>query len=299
MNAVLFASVVIVWGLSWFAIHLQLGGTPTDVAVFWRFAVSVMLLGGWLGLTGRLRRPSREMVPWLAGMGACLFSCNFLAIYSSEMFLPSGTVSVVFSLSAILNALNLWLFFRLRPDWRVLAGGVAGVAGVALLLAGGADTGAGIAAPVGVGLALLGTTLFSFGNMLSRRIARFDLGLPNAVFYGMVFGAFLMGVNVISRGHSFMPVLTVSWIGGLLYLAAFASVAGFLTYLALVQRIGADRAAYTTFLSPVIALGVSAFFEGAHWSALMLCGLILILAGNLLAFMRKRPVVQPVEVEQG
>ncbi|NHO31398.1 DMT family transporter [Acetobacter fallax] len=299
MNALLFLSVVLIWGLTWFAIHLQLGGTTVDVAIFWRFAVSVVLLGSGLALTGRLRRPSREAVPWLAGMGACLFSCNFLAIYSSEMFLPSGIVSVVFSMSVILNVLNQWLFFRQRPDIRALIGGMFGVCGVAMLLGGGADTGAASSVGTGLALALLGTTLFSCGNMLSRRVARFDLGLPNAVLWAMVFGVFLMGVNVFTQGHSFMPVMTARWLGGLGYLAAMGTVAGFLFYLMLAQRIGADRAAYTTILSPVIALGVSAFFEGGHWSELMMAGLFLILCGNVVAFARVRAVRQPMEVEQG
>ncbi|NHN85427.1 EamA family transporter [Acetobacter musti] len=299
MNALLFLAVVLIWGLSWFAIHLQMGAAPVDVAIFWRFVVSVLMLGGWLALTGRLRRPSREVAPWPAGMGACLFSCNFLAFYSSEMFLPSGIVSVVFSMSTVLNALGLWLFFRQRPDVRVLGGGLLGVCGVAMLLGGGLGGGAAAAMLAGVGLALLGTVLFSLGNMISRRIGRFDMDLPNAVLCSMAFGMFVMGVNVLTQGHSFMPPLTLRWLSGLLYLSVFGSVAGFLFYLMLVRRIGADRAAYTTILSPVIALAVSAIFEGAHWSGLMLAGLVLILCGNVLAFARRRAVPRVVEVEQG
>lgn len=230
-------------------------------------------------------------------MGVCLFSCNFLAIYSSEIFLPSGTVSVIFSMSAILNALNQWIFFRQRPDARVLGGGVLGVCGVGLLLGGNADLGKETL--IGMGLALVGTTMFPLGNMVSKRLGRFDLGLLNTVFYGMVCGTLLMAGNTLIHGHDFMPPLTVRWLGGLIYLSVFGSVAGFLFYLALVQRIGADKAAYTTILSPVIALGASALWEGAHWSRPMLAGLLLILMGNVLAFARRRPAPQSVEVEQG
>lgn len=301
MTLFLFVAIVLLWGLSWFGIHLQIGGAPVDVAIFWRFAVSALLLGTWLAVTGRLKRPSRDVAPWLCLMGLCLFSCNFLAIYSSEVFLPSGTVSVVFSMATLLNAFNQWIFFRQRPDLRVMIGGLLGVLGVALLLEGGADhsTGTQDMLLAGVGLALLGTTLFSLGNMVSRRISRFDLGLPNAVFYGMTFGALLMGVNTLSLGHSLAIPLTLRWIGGLAYLSVFASVAGFLIYLELANRIGADKAAYTTILSPVIALCVSALFEDTSWSAPMLGGLALILLGNVCAFVRRRPVPQPMEVEQG
>ncbi|MBS4076639.1 DMT family transporter [Ameyamaea chiangmaiensis] len=301
MTIFLFVSVVFLWGLTWFAIHLQVGGAPVDVAIFWRFALAAATLGTGLALTGRLRAPPRAILPWLIALGACLFSCNFLAIYGAETYLPSGIVSVVFSMATVLNALNQWLFFRQRPDARILAGGIIGVAGVALML-GIPATHTGDGAPAawpGLLLALIGTTLFSCGNMISRRLARFQLGLVNTVFYGMTAGALLMAVVVRALGHTFTPPLTGAWLGGLLYLSLFGSVAGFLVYLDLMRRIGADRAAYTTILSPVIALAVSAVFEGAVWSTGMMAGLGLILLGNAIAFIRRRPTPQPAEVEQG
>ena len=53
-------------------------------------------------------------------------------------------------------------------------------------------------------------------------------------------------------------------------------------------RIGPDRAAYCTVLFPVVALTVSTFFEGYQWSSLALAGLLLVIGGNLLAFMPAR-----------
>lgn len=297
LNILLFLAVVVIWGLTWFAIHLQVGGTPVDVAVFWRFALAVLLLGAGLIVMGKIRRPPGAAVPWLAIMGACLFSCNFLAIYRSETYLASGMVSVVFSMATILNTFNQWVFFRQRPDARVLCGGLLGVSGVALMLGG--DIDGGTRTILGIGLALLGTTLFSLGNMVTRHLKRFDLDLLNTVFYAMTCGSLFMALSVLIDGHSFVPPLNAHWIGGLLYLSIFGTIGGFLFYLALAQRIGADKAAYTTILSPIIALAVSMVFEKAEWSLLMLGGLVLILLGNVLAFVRKKPVTQPLEVEQG
>ncbi|OUJ13133.1 DMT family transporter [Acetobacter sp. DsW_063] len=304
MTALLFAAVVIVWGLSWFAIHLQVGGTTSDVAIFWRFAISSGLLGCWLAATQKLRPPPRALVPWLALLGMSLFSVNFLGIYSAASILPSGVVSVIFSTSTILNAANLWIFFRQRPDIRVVAGGVLGVTGVALLLSSGAGATAVTREQLlsGVALALVGTTIFSLGNMITRRIARSGFGLTNAVFYGMTFGSLLLACDVLSSGHSLAFPLTARWIGGLAYLSVAASVAGFIAYMSLIHRIGADRAAYTTIISPVIALGVSGFFEDLHWTTAMLCGVALVLSGNILAFLPRRgapAVIAPIEVEQG
>jgi drug/metabolite transporter (DMT)-like permease len=64
----------------------------------------------------------------------------------------------------------------------------------------------------------------------------------------------------------------------------FGSVIGFTAYLMLVGRIGPERAAYCTVLFPIVALAVSTVFEGYRWSALAVVGLVLVVAGNLVAF---------------
>ena len=70
----------------------------------------------------------------------------------------------------------------------------------------------------------------------------------------------------------------------MLYLSVFGSAAGFLAYLALVARIGPERAAYTTVLSPAIALAISSLFEGYRLSAWALIGAPLILIGDVVIF---------------
>ena len=65
--------------------------------------------------------------------------------------------------------------------------------------------------------------------------------------------------------------------------AIFGSVVAFGSYLTLLGRIGPDRAAYVTVLFPIIALGLSTFFEGLTWNPLSVGGVALVLAGNAIA----------------
>ena len=50
------------------------------------------------------------------------------------------------------------------------------------------------------------------------------------------------------------------------------------------RRLGAPLAAFSTVLYPVIALTVSTFFEGYHWTSAAAVGLLLIALGNMLVF---------------
>ncbi|WP_342627346.1 DMT family transporter [Nguyenibacter vanlangensis] len=292
MLAALFLAVVLIWGTTWFAIHVQVGATRPDVAIFWRFLIAALTMGAWLALSGRLRRVPARLHGWLAPMGACMFSGNFLAIYDAETLLSSGMVSVIFSMATLFNTLNQWLFFRRRPDGRGMAGGCVAILGVAVMTGvgqggmghGGAGHG-GIDAR-GAGLALFGTFLFSCGNMLSRRAAAAGTDLPNAVFRGMLWGCLFLAVRLLATGHGFAAPADAAWIAALLYLALPGSVVAFLAYLHLVHRIGADRAAYTTILSPAVALIISVVCEGTRWTANMTLGIALILLGNLVTFAR-------------
>ena len=59
-------------------------------------------------------------------------------------------------------------------------------------------------------------------------------------------------------------------------------------------RIGADRAAYSSVLFPIVALAISTAFEGYRWTAEGAVGVVLVLAGNLVALTRTaRPAAQP------
>ena len=112
------------------------------------------------------------------------------------------------------------------------------------------------------------------------------MGIPNrdAVARGMIYGTMLLFIFATLRGQT--PVMPTDpiYIGGLLYLAIPGSVVAFIAYLALVNRVGAGRAAYVTVLFPVVALTVSTFLEGYVWTPIGATGLAMVLLGNITIF---------------
>jgi drug/metabolite transporter (DMT)-like permease len=287
MQALLFTTVSLAWGLTWYAIHLQLGPTPDSVSIFWRFATATGLIWAGLWATGRLRRPSLRQHSWFAVLGLTLFSCNFLCLYGAEHYIPSGLVSVVFSMATVFNALNQWGFRGIRPSRRVLVGALLGIGGVGLLFSEQLGAVGHYHYLRGVLLALGGSYLFSLGNLASGQATASGTTLPNAVARGMSWGTALLGLAILGSGESFRPALTLPYLGGLAYLSLIGTVVGFLAYLSLVARAGPARAAYTTVVSPVVALAVSSVLEGYGWTLPAAFGVLLILCGNLIIFARR------------
>lgn len=285
MQAILFATVVLVWGFTWYAIRLQLGATPDIVSIFWRFAVAVVVLWAALAVTKRLKPVRWRQHGWFAVLGVTLFSCNFMLIYGAEKNVPSGLVSVIFSMATIFNAFNQWVFRGIRPTGRILLGACMGVAGVVCLFADQLSFTTHQEGLFGVLLALGGTYSFSLGNLASARATASGVDLPNAVVRGISWGVGIQAVVILLQGHSFLPVLSTSYVAGLVYLSVFGTVVGFLAYLSLVAKMGPAKAAYTTVLSPIVAVTVSVVLEHLTWSATNCVGVALVLLGNVVIFM--------------
>ncbi|OZI47203.1 EamA family transporter [Bordetella genomosp. 5] len=287
MNASLYLLTVLIWGTTWIAIKLQLGEVAIPVSVFYRFALAGLLLWGALVVMGKLQRLDRRGHLLCLGQGLCLFCLNFLCFYTATQWIPSGLISVVFSAATIWNAINARIWFGTPISSRVVLGGVFGLAGLLLLFWPELATReASHETWLGLGLALLGTLCFSTGNMLSSAQQRIGIRPLTGNAYGMLYGSALLLAGCVASGQSFAFDTSLTYVGALLYLAVIGSVVGFTAYLTLVGRMGPARAAYCTVLFPVVALTISSFVEGYQWTATSLCGLALVMGGNVLVFAR-------------
>ena len=287
----LYGLTVLAWGFSWYAIKLQVGSVPPEVSVFWRFVLAAAVTMGWAMLRGARLRFAPKTHLRFAALGALIFSTNFTLFYCGGATVPSGLLSVVFSLTAVFNILLAFLIFGQRISRRVMGGAALGFIGVALLFRPQImGTGAAFDAQafIGLGFCIAGTLSFCFGSMVSASNQRIGIPVLSASAWGMTYGALLLGAFSLARGHSFAVPMTLPYLGGLAYLAIVASVIAFACYLTLIGRIGSARAGYSTVMFPVVALLVSTVMEGFEWGPGALAGLGCVLAGNLLVLRRTR-----------
>jgi len=287
MNALLYISVILIWGTTWFAIYLQQGDVPVPVSIFYRFLLAAIIMLVALLATRRLRRlPLRDHLFCIA-QGCCVFGFNFYCFYHAASYISSGLESVIFSMSVLFNAINGMLFFRQKLSPTFIPAALLGMAGIVTLFW--HDLTAAHIAPEllkGIGLSLLGTYGFSLGNMISTRHKQRGLDVFSTNTYAMFYGTAAMGVLSLAQGASFAIDLTPQYLGSLVYLSVFGSVLAFGIYFSLVGRIGASQAAYSTLLFPLVALTVSTFGEGYQWHTNAVIGLGMILLGNLVMFAR-------------
>lgn len=281
-NVLLFSSTVLIWGTTWIAITFQIGSVDLVVSVFYRFALACLVFVIGLAAMGRLRLPTQWR--YVVLQACCLFSFNFLCFYHATSLIPSGLVSVIFSLSAIFNSVNARIIFGQSISSRTVVAGMIGASGVILLFWRDLTVAFDTDVLRGIGWAMVGTLLFSLGNMMSRKNSQHGVSPTTANAWGMGIGAAMLAVIAWINGASFAIPTTANYLGALAYLSVVGSVIGFSTYLLMVARIGSDKAAYATVLFPVVALILSTFFEGYVWHTTALIGVGLTMLGNVVMF---------------
>lgn len=287
--ALLYAVVVAIWGSSWLGIKFQLGIVAPELSIAYRFLLAAGILLVFCAVTRRRLRFSRGDHLFFAAQGLTLFSLNYLLFYIVTGYVTSGLVAVAFSTITIMNIGNGALFFRTPIDRRVVFAALAGIVGLGLVYW---PEIVGVelshAALVGLGLSIVATYLASLGNMVSVRHKARAIPVVEANTLGMSYGAGFTLLFAIGGGTPFAFDQSWGYVLSLAYLALFASVIGFGAYLTLLQRIGADRAAYSSVLFPLVALGLSTLVEGYRWTPLAAIGVALVLAGNLVVLRRPR-----------
>jgi drug/metabolite transporter (DMT)-like permease len=288
-SASLYLASVLIWGSTWYAIKFQLGVVAPEVSLVYRFALAAIILLSFCALTGRSLKYSLRQHWFIALQGLFLFSSNYLVFYWATGLLTSGIVALMFSTVILMNIVNGAIFMRLAVSGRVILGACFGIAGIALIFwaeLGAVDNNADTWR--GLWMCLLATFFASIGNIISVRNQKNGIPVIQTNAWGMGYGALVMLAYALVSGVPFNYDPGFSYSVSLIYLSVFGSILAFGSYLTLVGRIGADKAAYAAVLFPVIALGLSTIFENYQWSLRAVFGFALVLLGNYIVLTRSK-----------
>jgi drug/metabolite transporter (DMT)-like permease len=279
----LYATVVLLWGISWLPLRLQLGVVSPEVSAMWRFLLGGLIVFGWLvAVKGRVAFSLRDHVCF-AILGATMFSFNFVSAYYAGFHLNGGLLAVLFSLTAVINPIYAALLGRGGLNVRIVAGAVIGVIGVALLFGPKIVAVDGQAGTLtGVLLMLLSTFIFSTGNMFSAAFQARGLPVLSANAWSMLYGTVFIALMALANGQPFIVEWTPQYVLSILWLAIAGTAIGFFAYVTLIGRIGTGRTGYVTVLMPLVALVLSTFFEGYVWTIYAFAGVALVMMGNAI-----------------
>ena len=297
-SPLLFAIASLIWGSTFWAITLQLGQVPPAVSVAYRFGLAAATLFAiCLARGGRLRLPWRAQ-RWTMLQGFFTFGLSYVCTYTSEQYLVSALVAVLFALMVFWNPICSRIAFGTRIGWRTWAAGVVALAGVSLLfyrsigvavqelLAGGSGH-----FLLGLALALTATLASSAGNVVVIKVREQSKDLMLTMAWSMFWGSAMVSLWALLSGQHFMlPDTTRYWMG-LFYLSLFGSVIAFNAYFTLINRIGSQKAVYIGVVTPVISVLLSIRLEGYRPAPIEWLGMILCLSS--VAWALRTPAPKP------
>jgi drug/metabolite transporter (DMT)-like permease len=274
-----FAALTLVWGTTWAAIRVALGGVPPLTGIAARFLIAGLLLLGlarWRGI--RLGVTAIERRLWLLNTFAT-FVVPYGIIYWAEQWVPSGLASVLFATFPLWVVLvGRWVLPGERPGAGRLLGVVLGFAGVALIFSEDFDRLGGAAVRLPAAVLLVGAAISASASVAIRRwgagISPVSLAAVPMTLTGFLVG----GLAALTERHRPLD-LSAAPVAATLYLAIFGSAFTFSVYFWLLSRRSAVVASLVAYTAPVVAVAVGLAFLDEPFTARVAIGAALVLAG--------------------
>ena len=279
-----------IWGSTWIVIRDQLGTVPPQWSVAYRFMIATVAMALVAKWRGEKLSIGREAIAPALFLGFAQFCINFNAVYLAERHITSGVVATVFALLLIPSSLLAWAFLGQRPTARFAWSSLVAVLGIALLFVHELRAHAASAAQVaaGIGITLIGMLGASAANVTQARPEMRRYPLFALLAWSMIAGALIdAAIAFAMSGPPVFDPHPAYWFG-LLYLALLASVLTFSLYYPVVRKIGPAKAAYSSVIVPIIAMGFSTWLENYRWTWLTIAGAVLALGGMAGALSRGR-----------
>lgn len=292
-NHFLFVLCSLIWGTTWLVIKFQIDSTSASVGVFYRFGLAaiLMMLINILFIKKTLRYNYKNHFFFML-QGLFNFCLNYILTYVSEKYISSGLVALTFTMLIYFNMLGLHFFFKKRVSPNVIWGAVLGLAGICLLFSGEITSfDPQDKTLLGIAIGVIATLFASLGNMVAFRNHQKKIPVMTFNAYGMLYGALFSLIIGLFNQENFAFPVTSSFMLSLTYLTLFGTVVAFWAYQTLVGEIGADRAAYTSIISPMIAVVISSYYENLQITAFFIIGIILCVFGNLLALKKEKTLL--------
>lgn len=282
-SSFLFAAASLIWGSTFWAITLQLGEVAPAVSVAYRFGLASAALFGWCLLRGEKLGLPWRVQKWTILQGLSTFCLSYICTYSSEQYLVSALVAVLFALMVFWNPICSRLAFGTPITWRTWAAGGVAMVGVTLLfyhsivdawrdIIGGGNGNF----LLGLALALTATIASSIGNVVVVKVRERSDRLLVTLAWSMLWGTLMVLAWSLATSQQFALPSKASYWFGLFYLSIFGSVIAFIAYFTLINRIGSQKAVYIGVITPVISVLLSIRLEHyrpgpLEWSGMVVC----------------------------
>ncbi|HIZ26489.1 MAG TPA: DMT family transporter [Candidatus Barnesiella merdipullorum] len=267
-----------------FAIPALKAGVSVNSVVFYRFAISALLVGLVLLVRRESLRIEKRQLPVIAGF-AFLYAATSFLLTQSYLYIPSGLATTLHFLYPVLVTILMVVFFKERLSVPVAVATLLALGGIYLL----SGSEGGKINPTGMALAL--TTVLTYASYIVG-LNRSSIGRIDSLkltFYILATGSLFFLANLLVRGEGLAPV--PSWTTGidLFLLALVPTLISNLTLILAVKHIGSTTTAVLGCMEPLTAVVMGILFLGESCSQIQAWGIGIILVAVTTVIVARNP----------
>jgi drug/metabolite transporter (DMT)-like permease len=282
----------VLWGGSFFFNKLALAEWPPFAVLLVRVGLAAFALLAIVRLAGLSMAVGRHL--WLAffGMGILNNVIPFSLFLWGQTQIASGLAAILNAMTPIFSVLVMHAFGSERATGPKIAGVLAGLAGVAILM--GPDALAGLGLNLLAQLACVAATVsYAFSGMYGRRFRQLP---PLVTAAGQLSASTLMMIPIVLVMHPpwTLPVPSQQGIFALIGLALISTALAYVIFFKIMRSAGPSNVMLVTFLIPVsaILLGTGLLGEALlprHFAGMAAIFLGLALIDGRIARLPRRP----------
>ena len=272
-----------IWSSAFSSARIIVVDAPPLASLALRFLISGILgviLARMMGQTWHLTR-DQWRATFIFGLcqNALYLGLNFVAMQTIE----ASLAAIIASTMPLMVAFAGWIIFRDRLPLMAVAGLIAGVIGVAVIMGSRINQGVDV---YGIALCGIGVVALSIAT-LSMRGASSGGNLMMVVGLQMLVGSAILAVASVSL-ETIMVNPTWQLGAAMVYTTLAPGLLATWIWFALVARIGAVRAATFHFLTPFFGVAIAAVLLGEKLGLMDLIGVAIITIGILAVQLSKQ-----------
>jgi drug/metabolite transporter (DMT)-like permease len=265
--------------------------SPSTAAVF-RCLYALPLLGLLAWWERRRFGPRSARQRWIAVLAGVFFAADLILWHNSIAYVGAGLATVLGNVQVVLVGVLAWMLLGERLSTRLLVAIPVALAGI-VLISGVLEDGAYGSDPgLGVLFGVL-TALAYSGFLLILRQGNRDIRRPAGPLFDASAASVVVAVVAGMALGELDPIPPAASQGWLVVLALTAQVAGWLLISLSLPRLPAALTSVLLTIQPVGAVVFSMLLLAEAPSTIQLAGVGLILAGVVIAAMRRRARVHP------
>jgi drug/metabolite transporter (DMT)-like permease len=270
-----FVAVGAIWGTSFFWIEIALRAFAPGVVTWGRVASGALAL---IMLPGARTPVASADRPRMLAVAALWFAIPWTLFPIAQEHVTSAVAGMLNGSLPILTAVVTSALLRRAPGRVQTAGLVVGATGVAAIAS--STAAGGTSQAIGVGMIVAAVICYAFAFTI---VVPLQQRYPPVQLMAQVLLVAL--VMTAPFGLWSIPRSTFTWeaADAVLIVGVVGTGVAFVLMGRLVARVGSTRAAFVTYLVPVVATALGAFVLDEPVAAVDVVGMVLVLAGAVLA----------------